>query len=135
MAIATTFVATPAAEAFTNFDMVVAPNFIVPNAPHIISLHGKGKACASDLVWYDGADEHAYLAALRRVPFGVQNVCLCFPNLGASLREQFWAEAAIYALTQPAFIDFVEPYGYGPSRLIHPGIAHYFTLGSAHAAR
>lgn len=122
-------------EGFTNFSRWVAPNFIVPNDPATMISNVQRKKCAADLLWYDGVDEHAYLAALHRVPFGTQNVCLCFPDLNQQLREQGWYGAVAYALNQPAFIDFVEPSGYEASRLIHRGIAHFFTLYSLSAGR
>ncbi len=111
-------------EGFTNFYRLVAPHFIVPNDPDTMA----GTRHATDLIWYDGADEHAYLEALHRVPLGKQNVCLCFLNLSPKLQPQSKRVAAIYFLTRPAFIDFVEPQGYDASRLIHRGVTFFFTL-------
>jgi hypothetical protein len=122
-------------EGFSNFSRWVAPHFIVPNDPTTMVYNLTQKRCAADLVWYDGSDEHAYRAALHRVPFQEQNVCLCFPNLDARLRAQRWEGAVIYALTRPALIDFVEPSGYDASRLIHRGVTLFLTLYSRFAGR
>ena len=111
-------------QGFTAFYKLVAPNFIVPNAPEAMT----GADHAPGLIWYEGADEHAYLETLHRVPFGEHNVCLGFPNLSPHLQPRRQGGVAIYLLTRPALIDFVEPQGYDAARLIHRGVTLFFTL-------
>lgn len=108
-------------------------NYIVANDPIHMIARAKREQNGS---WYTSEEKQAFLEALHRTPFGQQNVCLCFPHLGPQLQTllQYWDGAAIYALTQPAFIDFVEPNGYGSSRLLERGLAHFFTMVSLRAA-
>lgn len=116
-------------EGLANFSRWVEPHFIVPNRPGLIERK------ASDLIWYKGDEKRAYLEALHGVPFGEQTICLCFDKLAAQLKESRWGTAAICVLTQPAFIDFVEPHGYDAARLIHRGVTFFFTLSSNAAGR
>lgn len=111
-------------QGLTTFGEHVAPNFIVPNAPEAMA----GGRHAADLIWYEGADEHVYLETLHRVPLEDQNVCLCFPHLSPRLQPRRQGGAAIYWLTRPALIDFVEPHGYDAARLLHRGVTLFFTL-------
>lgn len=108
--------------------------YIVPNAPE--TMHNltediaEGKWGLVETLWYFGENEVDFMSALRRVSFGDSNCCICFPYLDRHLLDNGWRGAAIYRLSKPFPIDFMDIFDTTAHPLIDYPTANYFTLHS-----
>lgn len=108
--------------------------YVIPNAPEtmlgLAEYIVQGKWKSAETLWYFGDNEPAFKEALRRVPFEEKDCCICFPCLNQYLSNCAWFGAAIYVLTQPFSIDFMDVFDTTARPLLDYPTAHFFTLAS-----
>jgi hypothetical protein len=104
--------------------------YIVPNHPEPMLDYTREKAPSSNLLWYSGSDEQAFLALLNKMPLGEKDGCLCFAGLHPELAKRRWDGATIYPLTQPFPMEFCDPMGIEAYPLVDHPLAQYLLLSS-----
>lgn len=114
-----------------------ADQYIIPNAPgSMVALATdtiEEQKPAPETLWYYGDDEAAFIDALRSVPLRERDICFCFPYLSDYLVDSCdwdWG-AALYALTQPLPIDFIDAFYATPAPLIDYNASDFFALSSS----
>jgi hypothetical protein len=87
---------------------------LLPNSPGsmiaLLEEYG-GDASAVATLWYDGDDEAAFREALRSLPFGEKDICVCFDLYPKSIGNQSMYSRSgdgvvVYALARPFLVQY-----------------------------